>query len=308
MKKSILILAAFASIGFATAAPMDGAPSADCDGVKVATGPKGKGYSAMFADVKKVCGSKVAMCEVNTGGGLDNADALKTKEADVGFMQVDTWADRKNGDDDIAALQAVKILNNNYLHVIVAANGFSTVGEKKFGFLKGDAKTTVINRVSELRGQTVALVGTAKILVRRIDQQQGLKMNMLDARDDAQAFAMVKSGQAAAAFTVAGWPSGPVKNLTQADGLTMVPYDLVASEPFKIKQLSYKGIATYNVNSLAVQNVILTRPFSGPRKAAVAALQTCINQNMVELKEGNYQPGWNEVSDSATSQIPAFKK
>lgn len=290
----------------AIAAPAADAPAPDCEGVKVATGPKGKGYSTLFADMQKVLGSKTAMCEVNTTGGLDNLNALSTKEADMGFVQVDTWNDMKNGDENIAALQVVMPLNNNYLHVVTLSSGFTQdVAKKYFGTEK---KLVVINSFSDLRGQRVALVGSAQLLGRKLDNQLGYNMQFIDAKSDAEAFDMVKKAQVAAAFTVSGWPSGTVKSLSQADGLTLVPFNAPISEPYKVKPLNYKNIAVYNNNSLAIQNILVTRPFTGQRQANVAAIQAGILRNLTELKEGNYQPAWNEVNPKApVANITPFR-
>jgi len=305
-----IVLASFLAISSAAfAAPASDAPAADCDGVKIATGPKGKGYSNLFADIKKVCGAKVNLCEVNTTGGLDNLNALSTKDADMGFVQVDTWKAMKTGDENIAALQNVFVLNNNYLHVVTLANGFAVQGEKKFGFLKGDVKQVVVNSFTDLRGQRVAAVGSAQLLTRQLDKQYGYNLQVIDAKDDNAAFDMVTSGQVAAALSVSGWPSGTVKQLTQASGLTLVPFNATVSDPYKVKALNYKNLAVYNSNSLAVSNALVTRPFSGQRAANVAAIQTCIQSNLTELKEGNFQPAWNEVNPSASvSEMTQFKK
>ena len=305
--KKLLIASLVALSVTAMAAPADGAPTAECDGIKVATGPKGKGYSALFADVAKLCSAKVNLCEINTSGGLDNLSALSTKEADIGFTQIDTWNDMKNGDDNVAALQSVMPVNNNYLHIVTASNGYSVQGEKKFGIIKGDVTQVVIGRFSELRGKAVALVGSAQLLGRRLDKQFGYGMQFVDVKDDNTAFDMVKKGQVAAAFTVSGWPSGTVKALTQSSGLTMVPFDAPISDPYKVKSLNYKNIAVYNNNSLAVQNVLVTRAFSGQRASNIAAIQNCITQNLTELKEGSYQPAWNEVNLNTQTGIVPFK-
>jgi TRAP-type uncharacterized transport system substrate-binding protein len=304
MKK--LILATFLALtAFAVqAAPAADAPAADCEGLKFATGPKGKGYSTLFADIQKVSGGKLALCELNTAGGLDNLNALSTKDADVGIVQIDTWTDMKGGDDNVAALQAVMPLNRNYLHVVTSVNGIQ--GAKKFGILKGDIK--IINRFSDLRGQPVAVVGSAQLLGRRLDKMLGYNMQFIDAKTDADAFAMVKNGQVAAAFTVSGWPSGTVKQLNQNDGLTLVPFDAPIGDPYKVKALNYKNIAVYNNNSLAVQNVLVTRAFTGQRQANVSALQSAVTRNLTELKEGNYQPAWNEVNpNGAVPNMTKFK-
>jgi TRAP-type uncharacterized transport system substrate-binding protein len=215
----------------------------------------------------------------------------------------------KNGDDNIAALQNVMPLNNNYLHIVTAVNGFTITSEKKFAFLKGDTKQVVINRFSDLRGHRVAVVGSTALLGRQLDKQFGYNMQFVDAKDDAGAFEMLKKGQVAAVFTISGWPNGIIKTLSQADGLTLVPFDASVGEPYKVKPLTYKNIAVYNNNSLGVQNILVTRPFSGERANKVAALQSCIMQNLTELKEGSYQPGWNEVNVNSTiTGMTAFKK
>ncbi len=308
MKKLILtsILAVYSAL--VMAAPAADGPAAECEGVSIATGPKGKGYSLLYADIAKVCGSKVPLCEVNTAGGLDNLNALSVKDADIGIVQVDAWNDMKNGDENIAALQAVMPLNSNYLHVITAQNGYAITGEKKFGFMKGDDKQVIISRFSDLRGKTVALVGSAQLLGRKLDKQLGYGMQFVDAKDDAAAFAMTKSGQVAATFTVSGWPSGTVKVLDQGSGLTMVPFDAPVGEPYKVKPLNYKGLAVYNNNSLGATNVLVTRPFTGQRAANIAAIQSCITQNLDDLKQGKFQPAWNEVTPgAATGGMATFK-
>lgn len=302
MKKFLIAaVIAAASLG-AYAAPADDAPAADCNGVKFATGPKGKGYSTLFADIQKVMKNSPAICELNTTGGLDNLNALSTKEADVGIVQIDTWSDMKGGDDNIAALQYVMPLNSNFLHVVTSVNGIQ--GPKKYGFLKGETK--VINRFSDLRGQPVAVVGSAQLMGRRLDKMLGYGMQFVDVKSDNDAFEMVKSGQVAAAFTVSGWPSGTVKQLTQASGLTLVPFDAPIGEPYKVKALNYKNIAVYNNNTLAVQNVLVTRPFTGQRQANVNAIKDSIIKNLTELKEGNYQPAWNEVNPNTS--VPNMTK
>ena len=307
--KSILFATLVALTSTAFAAPAADGPAADCEGVKFATGPKGKGYSNLFADVKKIVGDKVQLCEVNTTGGLDNLNALSTKEADIGLVQVDTWKTMKTGDENIAKLQSLVVLNHNYLHVVTSASGFAIAGEKKFGgLMKGDNKVVVINGFSDLRSQRVAAVGSAQLLIRQLDKQLGFAMQVVDVKDDNAAFEMVKTGQVAAAVTVSGWPSGTIKALTQQSNLTLVPFNVAVGEPYKVKPLNYKNLAVYNNNSLGVQNVLVTREFTGARAANVAAVQAAIIQNLSELKEGNYQPGWNEVSVGATvPEMSPFK-
>lgn len=300
MKKLIIasVLAALSAPIFA--APAADAPPVDCNGIAVATGPAGKGYSMLFRDMQKVCGGVVKMCEVKTTGGLDNLNALSTKEADIGFVQVDTWNTMKNGDDGIAALQYMFPTNYNFLHVLVNANGQYQPDTSTMGKLMKRGSTVYVNKFTDLRGKTVAVVGSAALLGRQLDKQLGYGMRFVDAPNDKAAIDMVKSGQVAAMLTVSGWPSGVVNSLSQSDNITMVPFDAPIGEPYKVKPLNYKSIAVYNSNTLGVPNALVTRPFTGPRAQQVAALRSCILNNLTELKEGKYQPAWNEVNPSGT--------
>ncbi len=299
--KKMIIAAAFAALALPVfAAPAADAPPADCNGIAVATGPAGKGYSMLFRDMQKVCGGVVKMCEVKTTGGLDNLNALSTKEADIGFVQVDTWNTMKNGDDGIAALQYMFPTNYNFLHVLVNANGQYQPDTSTMGKLMKRGSTVYVNKFTDLRGKTVVVVGSAALLGRQLDKQLGYGMRFVDAPNDKAAIDMVKTGQVAAMLTVSGWPSGVVNSLSQSDNITMVPFDAPIGEPYKVKPLNYKSIAVYNSNTLGVPNALVTRPFTGPRAQQVAALRSCILNNLTELKEGKYQPAWNEVNPSGT--------
>ena len=305
--KKMIIASAFAALALPVfAAPAADAPPADCNGIAVATGPAGKGYSLLFRDMQKVCGGVVKMCEVRTDGSLDNLNVLATKEADIGFVQVEDWSTMKNGNNGIAALQYLFPTNYNFLHVLVNANGQYLPDTSTMGKLLMSKGTTVyVNKFTDLRGKTVVLVGSAKLLGRQLNKQLDYKMQFIDVATDKEALDIIRpkpgvAARAAAVFTLSGWPSGVVNSLSPSDNITMVPFDAPIGEPYKVKPLNYKSIAVYNSNTLGVPNALVTRPFTGPRAQQVAALRSCILNNLTELKEGKYQPAWNEVNPSGT--------
>ncbi|PWF48729.1 hypothetical protein [Massilia glaciei] len=297
MKNHLLIgLICALAIPAAHAARMDGAPPAACDGLKVATGPAGKGYSKLFADMLRVSKHAMPLCEVHTDGGLDNLTTLSVKKADVGIVPIDALTKMAEGDASVAGLLVVASLNSNYLHIVTSANGFSLEGPKKFGVLKGDTRTFRIAKMSELRGAPVALVGSAQLMVRQLDKVLGYNMRYIDVDSDEAAFKKVLAGHAYAAFTIAGWPHGQVSRLTQGSGLTLANFDVPISSPYSVRPFSYKNIGVYNVQALAVQNVLVTRPFSGSKTGEVAALRQMLERELPELKDGDYEPGWNEIN------------
>lgn len=304
-----MFVAAFALVtSTAFAAQKDGAPQPACEGLKIATGPAGKGYSKLFKNIQAVCGKEVAVCEVNTTGGLDNLNAMSTKKADIGIAQLDTWSTMKAGDENVAGLQGVVGLNFNYLHPVTAVAGYSVKGDKKyFGMKDGEITNVTIQRFSDLRGKKVALVGSAQLLGRQLDRQHGYGMILIDVQDDDAAFKMVQSGQVAAALTVSGWPHGLLDEKKQDSGLTLVPFDAPAGNGQVVRSINYKGLGVYNSNALAMPNLLLTRPFQGEKATQVAALKACLTNNLLALKEGSYEPAWNEIKDlNNTFDVPRF--
>jgi hypothetical protein len=60
---------------------------------------------------------------------------------------------------------------------------------------------------------------------------------------------------------------------------------------------------------LAAPNLLLTRAFSatGVNGRAVATLQSCIQKNLVNLQDGQFEPAWRDVKNlSDTFGWPRF--
>ena len=296
---STLVLCAFA--GLSGAAVEEAADNPASCQLKVATGQKGKGYSKLFADIQTVCGSQVQMCEVETEGGLQNLTALSTNEADVGFVQLDTLQDMKGTDSSIGALQALLSLNSNLLHIVARSAGYTYEGPKRLGGLRaGELVTLPLEKLSDLKGLTVAVVGSAQKLGREVDRRHKLGMQFVDLATDEQALGVLRAGQVAAVFSTSGWPSGPVGKLRRDSGMVLLNFDAPLSfEP--IVKKNYANMGAYDVAFLAAPNLLVTRPFSpkGPNGRNVATLQGCILKNLRALQEGRTEPAWQEVKTPA---------
>ncbi len=274
------------------------------DGLRIATGKFGKGYSKLFADLKTVCGPFVAMSEVQTEGGLQNLTALSANRADLGFAQVDTLHEMKGSDDAIADLQVVTAVNTNLLHILANTQGFIQIGEKRLGgLLKGEKTTLFITKFSDLKGLPVAVVGSARSLGRLLDRRFGLALKFVDVETDEQAMRLLQSGEVAGMLSTSGWPSGPIQKLKRDTDLRLLPFDLPVQSPYQLVRKNYENIDTFNHQFLASPNVLVTRPFTaaGPYGRAVAALQSCIQKNLITLQEGPFEPSWREVRNTQES-------
>lgn len=278
--------------------------------LKFATGPKGKGYSKLFADLKDVCGSTVQLQEVPTTGGLDNLNTLSNKKADLAPAQLDTIKDMAPGDENIQALKAVAVLNYNYLHVLTAASGFQFDQGREWYGAKKAPQIIRVSKFSELKGRTVAVVGSAQLMAFSLQKNylKDYNMKFITAASDAEAGKMVLAGQAQAMMTVSGAPHGWVNTLTLNNNLTMIPFDEDIGGIYAVRKLNYKNINVFNLKALAVPNVLMVRDFGGKKAEQVAALFQCLSSNLQDLKDGEYEPAWNEMKLDAAVDLPRFRK
>jgi hypothetical protein len=242
------------------------------------------------------------------------------------MVTIDILQTMKQTDENIGNLLGVVPLNLNLLHVATKTGGYNTVtttktaGEKKFGFIKGDdvvKQTTTnfsVNKFSDLKGQTVALVGSAKLMVRSLEGTLGYGMKFIDAKDDEEAKKLVLSGTARAWMTVSGWPNGAIDALKANSGISLVPFDLTPTAPYVVVRKNYTNMNVLNTPFMAVPSILVTRPFkpTGANGKNVTALQSCILRNLDKFQEGGPewvtppQPGWKEIKNSTTFGCPQF--
>lgn len=279
--------------------------------LRIATGAKGKGFSRVFADLQAVCGGQVALAEVPTEGGLQNLSVLVANRADLGFVQVDTLREMKASDEAIGRLKTVMPMNANLLHVVARRDGYPRWGIVRLpGPLDHPWFNREVNAFSDLRGLAVAVVGSARKLGRSVDQEHGLGMRFVDVETDDLGIAMVRRGEVAAMLTTSGWPNGPVQALRRPDGLKLVRFDLPLQAPYQKVRKNYDNLDAWNIEFLAADNVLVTRPFTadGAKGRAVQALQACILRNLTQLQEGAYEPAWRDVRPPAELESwPVFQ-
>ena len=110
-------------------------------------------------------------------------------------------------------------------------------------------------------------------------------------------------------LSTSGWPSGPVQKLKRDSGLHLIQFDMVVQPPYQLVQKNYENLDAFNHAFLAAPNLLVTRPFSaaGVNGKAGARLQSCIQSNLVNLQEGQFEPAWREVKGvSDTFGWPRF--
>ncbi len=283
----------------------------DSSCVRVATGPAGKPYARMFADMRAVCGTTVSLCQVPSEGGLENLSVLAGHQADLGLVQLDVLEKMKSGGDEVASLQAVLALHDNLLHILALSEGSLVDVKYVLGVaVPQTGRKVVIRKFSELRGLRVAAVGSAQLTVRSLEAQTGLGLAIEDVNTDEQAQVKLRTGAVQAILTLGGWPTQVIRDLRSDAGLVLADFDVNSRPPYRIVKRSYHNLAAYNLSFLAVPNLLVTRPFkpAGVYGRRVAELQACLTKHLDELQEGNYSPGWKEIKDvSDTRGVSRFE-
>jgi ABC-type amino acid transport substrate-binding protein len=281
------------------AAPVE---EARCD-LRVATGPRGKVYEKLFADMRQVCGTEVTLCAVPSEGGLQNLTLLSSSQADIGLAQLDTWETLKDGDDNVRKLQLVMPLHSNLLHVI-SLRGGSRVGatiimERP---VPGTGRVVQVRTYEDLMGLRVAAVGSAQLMSQTVARQLGLRIEVHNADSDDQALEMLNSGKVQAVFTTVGWPS-PFVGRLRDDTYTLVRFEGKPPPPYQLVKRNYQNLGALNHPFLAAPNLLLSPPYktTGSYFKRVATLQRCLAKNLDALQEGSFHPGWKEVLDPRQS-------
>jgi TRAP-type uncharacterized transport system substrate-binding protein len=311
MKTNTLRLAHALAASLLTLGAAGFAAAQDPSALRVASGPVGKVYERVVHDMQIVCGPTVPLVGVGSSGGLQNLSLLSASAAEIGIVQVDTLRDMIGGDPNLSTLQALMPLHNNLLHVIALAQGSKVGVQSLFGQpVPLTGRTVVLGKFSELKGMTVAVVGSAQLMGQTIARQLGIDMKFIIADSDDHAVALLRMGAAQAIFTLGGWPLPSVDRHKVSSGLTLVDYDLTPQAPYVTVKRNYQGLDAFNINFLGVPNLLVTRPFKpgGTIGTQVATLQHCLRQHMDTLQEGRYQSIWKEIKDvNASFGVPMFE-
>jgi TRAP-type uncharacterized transport system substrate-binding protein len=296
---------------------------AQAQSLAFASGEAKKGYSKVFSNINEVCNASVPLKEVNTNGGLDNLTTLVDKGATVGISQIDTWQSLSGGDEAIGRLKGVVSLNYNLMHIVVQQTGYNAgrqcSGKEVLGkCVTGDWQPVmkVIEKDTDLKGLSVAAVGSAQVLARTYLNKKlslGLDVKDVDAAGgksgDARAIEMLKAGQVQAVITMAAYPSGPIGALKQSDGLSLANFTQQVGGGYRVVKKNYKGLGAFNVPFLAVPNILWSRPVdpNGETGQQVTALKTCLVKNLKHLQDGEgFEPSWADATLALPDDIPAW--
>jgi hypothetical protein len=276
-----------------------------------ATGAPKKGYANIYRDINMVCGEKVPLEELNTTGGPDNLNELSNKGAHIGIVGLDVFKGSKNEDDAVPLLKGVMPLGNSFLHILVLRAGYNTGAERRCSGIVvagkcvgGDwdpIQTKVIKTENDLKGLTVAAVGSAQMVARKLlNSTMKMNLNILEMANDEDARAELKAGKVQAVLSYTTYPSGPILALKQSDGFILARWESEVSGEYKTVKKNYRNIGSHGVTFLTSQIFLMARPVdpNGDMGQKITRLRACIIANLPKLKDGSeFGPNWVDVVD-----------
>ncbi len=126
---------------------------------------------------------------------------LSANEAELGLVQIDLLHKLKDSDANVATLKAVMPLHANLLHVITLAARLAgrcldlALDYRRKVPFTGDK--VVFGKYSELRGRTVALVGSAQLTAQMLEAAQELRPAFVGVDSDEQALTLLRKRRGA---------------------------------------------------------------------------------------------------------------
>lgn len=293
MKKLALLIAALALM-----------VSAQAQSLKVSTGGSAGSYSRMFKELSNVCVNEIQLVEMNSSGSMQNIDRITGNEANAAFVQTDVLFFRGRT-EDLSNIKTLVTMHPEEVHVVALTDS----KQKEGGTLGFGAKAVQLNSVTDLANRVVAAGGGSYITAQVIRLQTEIPFQVVEAKNSADALAMVTSGQASAAILVGGAPLGDLTPLGREYKLLNFSEATMGKlkNVYKPAKLNYsKMTASTGVQTIATDAVWVTREYKTPKFiGGLSKLRTCINKNVPVLAEEiGMHPAWSKVKVGEQSKWP----
>lgn len=252
-------------------------------------------YKKMLGEIISVCGNdqfSITEAQGVTGGAPGNLDALVNNQAQAAFLHSDVFFANSQSDPTYKRFQTLVALYPEPIHVLALRESkTSKKGALSFGKIE-------FSSLSDMSGYTIGAAGggvyTAKILKGQGDG--GFVVNAYNSGADA--IAALDAGDIAAVIFVG---AAPLPNLIKLDKNKYKLLPIGENIANKVKgvyrsaSISYNGLTSGPIPTIAPLATILTRKFSTPKKVnAQRHFRECFYKHLDELKDSG-SPNWQQV-------------
>lgn len=252
-------------------------------------------YKKMLGEIIGVCSTdqfSITEAQGVTGGAPGNLDALVNNQTQAALLHSDVFFANSQADPTYKRFQTLVALYPEPIHVLALRESkTSKKGTLSFGKID-------FNSLSEMSGYTVGAAGggvyTAKIL--KGQGEGGFAVNAYNSGGDA--ITALDNGEVAAVIFVG---AAPLPNLIKLDKNKYKLLPIGETIANKVKgvyrnvSISYNGMTSGPIPTLAPLATLLTRKFSTPRKiSAQRHFRECFYKHLDELKDSG-SPNWQQV-------------
>lgn len=273
--------------------------------ITISAGAGGGTYDRVCKDIKDACSADGLQIVCNAShGGDENIDNMLNKKADAGFAQSDTLQFVANSDPSAGPtkIQVLFPLYPEEVHVVALKDLSKTTGGIGFGKFKVGTTDVALNSLGDLEGLKVGAWGGSVTTAKTINLLGNVHFDVVPFDNDSSARKTLDAGQIAAIIAVGGKPLGFVAGLDGRYKLLKIDADL--AQRVKVYQpavVSYAKMGSTGVPTVAARSMLLVNNYQSPvRKSALAALKSCVAQNIDEFKEGTgHHPKWSDVDLNA---------
>lgn len=274
--------------------------------IRVGTGSAEGTYSTMFKQLQKVCGTAVAMTEINTSGSNDNLDKIMGNELNAAWVQTDVLFFRSRT-EELGGIKTLLAMHPEEVHFLTTA----VAKNKEGGTLGIGAKVPVFTTLSDLNGRTVGAAGGSFTTAQVIRLQSEVNFTVRQFPDAKTLMEALNRGDIEAAVYVGGAPMPALQALDANYKLLSISEAIQA----KLKNVYRPARVTYNrmnangVQTIATDALFVTREYKTPRMTQqLAQFRTCALEAAPELSETiGTHPKWKAVDPANKGKWPYYE-
>ena len=274
--------------------------------LKVATGSGTGTYSAMLKQAAGLCGSSIALVEMNTSGSMENVNLLTGNQVNAAFVQTDVLFFRART-EDLGAVKTLVALHPEEVHVVAPGIALTKEG----GVAGIGAKPIVLNSVKDLANRRVGAAGGSAITAQVIRLQAEIPFTVTEYADNKALLVAIAKGEVEAGVMVGGAPLGAVSELKGDWKLLGFPEDVVAKlkSVYRPARLNYTAIRQTGVQTIATDALFVTREYKTAKFVeALSTFRTCLTTGLDELKETTgMHPKWQAVDAANKGKWPYYE-
>jgi TRAP-type uncharacterized transport system substrate-binding protein len=282
----------------------------------IGSGGKAGTYYPVISEIAGVCNSDTLFiqhrldAEGNSIGGSDNnLRGILRNEIPAGIIQLDKAYLELQVNPDMPRVQALLPLHEEAVHVLVPTVVSVLVQEAVepnfLGFGGTEAvygtETNPLRDISDLEGQTVVAWGGSLTTAKIVSQLAGLKLDIVEVKDEVEAVEALRTGTAAAIVATVGYPAAWIEALPDGEFSILEATDVAedVEAVYSVSGVSYDNLGQSGqaVQALAVDAILFTRKFDKPEMvAALAELQSCVRENISEFRDTlGTHPAWQRI-------------